>query len=50
MKHQTKRRKGVGVLTGLLFSVLSCTAVFGQSTAQINAPVKSQESAPCYPA
>src|SRR5438874_5099075 len=43
MKRQTKWL--IGVLTGLLFSALSCTAVFAQSTAQINGTVKDQSGA-----
>src|SRR5438552_4248172 len=43
MKRQTKWI--IGVLTGLLFSALSCTAVFAQSTAQINGTVKDQSGA-----
>ena len=43
MKHQTKQ--WMGVLTGLLLLIFSCTAVFAQSTAQINGTVKDQSGA-----
>jgi Carboxypeptidase regulatory-like domain/TonB dependent receptor-like, beta-barrel len=41
--NQTKR--WIGGLRSLLFCVLSCTAVFAQSTAQINGTVKDQSGA-----
>ena len=44
MKSGTKRG-GICVLTGLLFSVFSCTAAWAQSTAQINGTVKDQSGA-----
>src|SRR5437879_6095929 len=43
MKRQTEWL--IGVLTGLLFSALSCTAVLAQSTAQINGTVKDPSGA-----
>ena len=44
MKRGTKQ-VGIGVLTGLLLFVFTCTAAWAQSTAQINGTVKDQSGA-----
>jgi len=44
MKRLTERVE-LCVLNAFLFSVLTCTAVWGQSTAQINGTVKDQSGA-----